>query len=499
MSTWDRGLRLFERWASENPSVLSGEKVFQLYDTYGFPVDLTQLIAKERGLQVDVDGFETAMLEQKKRSKAAQKKVVVALAQDYTAKTEFVGYDREKIKNWSSLVEAVTAEAGNVYLTLESSSFYGEKGGQIGDIGTIYFADGRSCSVVNTLWNGSVLVHAIEGLAFEELQQLIGTKAKLMVNYERRLQITRHHTATHLLHWALRKVLGEHVHQAGSLVTDQSLRFDFSHFEKLSEDQLATIERLCNEKILENVPVISDEIDFDKRPEDCLAFFEDKYGDRVRVVKIGDFSTELCGGTHVSFTGELGQLKIVQETSIASGVRRIEAIAGQVAYEFGVQLSRAVKQLEKQMDCSLDFVFERYQRLNEQKQDLESKCRQMLRKNVGEAVEQVADVQNLHCVQLQIQIADMQLLRSLGKSYFSQNKTDILLAAGEVDDKGIVVVFCSEQAIQQGYVAGGLIQKFLKPLGANGGGKPDFASGGIKEVGQLRSAWKTFNWHHFLP
>ena len=292
--------------------------------------------------------------------------------------------------------------------------------------------------------------------------------------------------------------MGEHVHQAGSLVTDQSLRFDFSHFEKLSDTQLEAVERLCNEKILENVPVVTEEMDFDKRPENCLAFFEDKYGDRVRVVKLGDFSTELCGGTHAQSTGELGLLKIVQESSIASGVRRIEAIAGQIAYNTMIQLSQVVKHLEHQMECPLDGVWDKYQRLNEQKQDVEAKYRQLLQKNVGNAIEQVADVGGLQCVQFQIQSADMQLLRSLGKSYFSQNKADVLFAAGEFDDKGIVLVFCSEQAIQQGYAAGALIQKFLKPLGANGGGKPDFATGGIKDVAQLRTAWKAFNWNAFL-
>lgn len=496
--TLDRGLRLFDRWVSENSIILSGEKVFQLYDTYGFPVDLTQLIAKERGIKVDTKGFEAAMIEQKERSKAATKKSMVVLAQETDNKTEFVGYDREKICHWESMIETVTAENGKIYLTVKESPFYGEKGGQIGDTGAIILKDGRECSVVNTLWNGNILLHVVEGIAFEDIQQFIGTQVYLIVNYERRLQIARHHTATHLLHWALRKVLGEHVHQAGSLVTDQSLRFDFSHFEKLSDVQLESIERLCNEKILENVPVDTEEIDFDKRPENCLAFFEDKYGNRVRVVKMGDFSTELCGGTHAQSTGELGLLKIVQEMSIASGVRRIEAIAGRVAYDATVHLSQAVKQLENQMECTLDGVFGKYQRLNMQKQDLETKYRQLLQKNVGSTIEQIANIKELQCVQFQIQSTDMQLLRSLGKSYFSQNKTDILLAAGEFDNKGIVLVFCSEQAIKQGYTAGALIQKFLKPLGANGGGKPDFATGGIKEVAQLHVAWKAFNWNTFL-
>lgn len=496
--TLNRGLRLFERWAAENSYVLSGRKVFQLYDTYGFPVDLTQLIAKERGLKVDMEGFELAMQEQKERSKAATKKSLIALAQEGIEKTEFVGYDRENLCRWNSRIKTVTSKNGKVCLTVESSPFYGEKGGQIGDAGTIYFENGRKGSIVSTLWNGTVLLHVVEGIPFEEVQSFVNTQATLMVDCERRLQISRHHTATHLLHWALRKVLGEHVHQSGSWVAEQVFRFDFSHFEKLSEAKLEKIERLCNEMIWENVPVVTEEVDFDKRPEDCLAFFEDKYGNRVRVVRIGAFSTELCGGTHVQFTGELGQLRIVQESSIASGLRRIEAIAGRAAYDAAVQLSHTIKQLEDQMDCNLNSVFDRYRYLYEQKQDLEVNYRKMLQKNVNSMIEQTADVQGLHCVQLQMQPVDMQLLRSLCKSYLAQNKTDVLLAAGEFENKGMVLVFCSELAIKSGYSAGSLIQKFLKPLRANGGGKPDFASGGVKDNTLLRTVWKQFNWSIFL-
>lgn len=496
--TLARGLHLFERWALEDPKILSGEKAFKLYDTYGFPIDLTELIAKERGIKVDNVGFEAAMKQQKERSKAAAQKSVVLLAKENKIKTKFIGYDRKNLCNRSAQIIDVVDASGKTCVIVDTTPFYGEKGGQIGDTGAIIFENDCNYPVINTLWDGDMLLHVLEGAKFEEIQKFIGTQALLTVDYERRLQIERHHSATHLLHWALRKVLGDHVHQAGSLVTNQSLRFDFSHFEKLTEEQLQKIERLCNEKILENVETITEEIDYEKRPAGCLAFFEDKYGDRVRVVKMGPFSIELCGGTHVHCLGELGQLRITQETSIAAGLRRIEAVVGMVAYEMNVQQSQQIKNLEKQMECPLTFIFDKYQNLYKQKQDLEIKHRQILQKNVEHVIEQVAEVQNLHCVLFQIQTIDTNLLRSLCKNYFSNNHVDILLAASEFDNKGIVLLFCSNRAIQSGYFSGNLVQKFLKPLGANGGGKPDFASGGIKDVMQLRAAWKQFNWSTFL-
>ena len=485
--TLTRGLRLFERWAEENTQILSGDKAFLLYDTYGFPIDLTQLMAKERNIQVDLDGFQQAMDQQKERSKSAQKKSVIQLSDDSKPATVFVGYQKENLTDWATTIVDVVSQNGKTFVMTEASPFYGEKGGQIGDTGYLTLPDGKKVRIINTIWQQQTLLHEVE--TNEDLTHYIKTSVKMTVDGERRKNISRHHTATHLLHWALRKVVGEHVHQAGSYVTDRCLRFDFSHFEKLTPEQLSTIERLCNEKILDNSDVFTDEVDFDKRPAGCLAFFEDKYGDRVRVVHVGDYSMELCGGTHVAHLGELGQIKILQESAIASGVRRLEAVAGMAAYDYHRSIEQSYKDLEKHFECSCDKIFEKYQHLLEQKKNSDNLYRQMLEKNTSASVLKQETLEDLNYVQLKLQSADANTLRSLSKSYFNQNKVDVLFLAGEFDNKGIVIVTCSEKAIKNGISANNLIQAFLKPLGANGGGKPDFATGGIKDVNTLKNAW----------
>ena len=489
MVTLNRGLRLFERWAEASPQQLSGEAAFLLFDTYGFPIDLTQLIAKERHMSVDMEGFYLAMQQQKERSKVAQKKSIIQLTKSSDKSTRFVGYDPVNLNSWQTTLLSVCENQGKVYLTVESSPFYGEKGGQAGDSGYCLLPNDKKIPLQSTHWHQQSLLHEVDGVQASDLLPFIGQTVTLSVDIERRKAIARHHTATHLLQWALRKVLGPHVHQTGSQVNEHGLRFDFSHFEKLSEDQLQQIERLCNERIVDNAVVVTEEVDYDKRPQECLSFFEDKYGDRVRVVHVGDFSVELCGGTHVKATGELGQIKIVQEAAIASGVRRVEAVAGLVAYEVNRDRWNQCQCLELQIGCSIDKVFEKYRNLEAQKKTVDGLYRQLLLKNIQNCVQQAHMVNGLQCVQLQIMSVDMNTLRSLGKSYFSNNHVDILLAASEMDGKGFLTVFCSDRAINQKVNTDVVFQKLLKPLGANGGGKPDFATGGLKDLVHFKAAW----------
>ena len=487
--TLSRGLHLFERWLDEGMSAVSGDKAFLLYDTYGFPLDLTQLLAKEHAIDVDCEGFERAMQEQKDRSRASQKKTTIVLDHG-GSETQFVGYDEEKLSLWETKLTNIEKQGDNVYIVVESSPFYGEKGGQIGDTGWILLADEQKIPVINTVWQQKTLLHQIQKSDLAKIEKFLSKPVKLSVNVARRKAICRNHTATHLLHWALRKVIGEHVHQAGSWVSDSCFRFDFSHFEKLTAEQLQSIEQLCNEQILANRTVFTEETDFDKKPENCLAFFNDKYGNRVRVVHLGDFSLELCGGTHVHSTGELGQIKILQETAVASGVRRIEAVTGLYAYQYNTNLEKQLKQLETAFECPYDKIVEKYQRLLEQKKQFETMYRQSLQKNSSDAVQKQQNIDGLNCVQFRLQTVDMNTLRGLCKSYFAKNNVDILWAAGENDGKGFVLVFCSDRAIAQHKEANVLIQSFLKPLGANGGGKSDFATGGIKDITILKTNWE---------
>ena len=486
--TLSRGLHLFERWLQEGITSLSGDKAFLLYDTYGFPLDLTQLLAKEHAIEVDTEGFEVAMQEQKNRSRASQKKASIVLNHE-GAETQFVGYDEKNLTAWETKLVSIEKQGDKAFIITESSPFYGEKGGQVGDMGWISLADGQKISVINTLWQQKTLLHQIQWSDLHKIENFVDHAILLSVDTERRKSISRNHTATHLLHWALREVIGSHVHQAGSWVSNNSFRFDFSHFEKLTNEQIQTIEQLCNQQILSNSTVFTEEIDFDKKPENCLAFFNDKYGNRVRVVHIGDFSLELCGGTHVHATGELGQIKILQETAVASGVRRIEAITGFCAYQHNTTLESRLQQLETLFECPFDKIFEKYQRLLEQKQQLETAYRQTLQKDASHLVQKQQNLDGLNCVQFCLQTIDMATLRGLCKSYFIQNHIDILWAAGENNGKGFVLVFCSANAIEKHMAANHLIQRFLTPLGANGGGKPDFATGGVKEIAVLRTHW----------
>ena len=490
--TLERGLRLFEHWLQGGMSVLLGDRAFLLYDTYGFPLDLTQIIAQEHAISVDIQGFQEKMDLQKERSKAAMKKSTVMLAESDVS-TTFVGYNEKNLTAWLSEIIAIHEQNGIVYIATESSPFYGEKGGQIGDTGTIILPDASVFEITNTIWQGNTMLHAVHGLNIESASKFLRQKVQLSVNIKRRVTISRNHSATHLLHWALRKVIGNHVHQAGSFVSDKSLRFDFSHFEKISRDQLQEIEKLCNEKILENAAVFTEEVDFDKRPKECLAFFEDKYGDRVRVVHIGDFSLELCGGTHVNALGELGQLKILQESSVASGVRRIEAVVGMEAFAHHQILDNTRYNLERQFECSLDKIFDKYQQLLKQKKESDALYRKSLQQSSNSAILQDQILQDLHCVKLRIQTTDLNNLRSLGKSYFSQNAVDVLWTACEFEGKGMVLVFCSQKAISKGYEAHALLRSFMQQLGVNGGGKPDFASGGIKDVAPLKLHWESLS------
>ncbi|MDR0393293.1 MAG: alanine--tRNA ligase [Puniceicoccales bacterium] len=495
--TLQKGLHLFEKWSYDD-ACLSGDQAFLLYDTYGFPLDLTQLMAKEKGIAVDVAQFNIRMQEQKGRSKAALKKTTIAVQENDSLKTHFVGYDISNCTAYESLINDCVQEDTNVsYIITASTPFYAEKGGQVGDSGQIIFQDGTVGEVVNTRYQNQIILHQV-ALPYATIIKYKNTPVILSVDIERRKHISNHHTATHILHWALRKILGEHVKQAGSWVQADQLRFDFSHFEKLSETTIADVERLCCEKILENLPISTLEVPFDQRPEDCLAFFGDRYGDTVRVVQILNCSKELCGGTHATRTGDLGILKIKQESAVAAGVRRIEATVGIHAMQHINTYITCVRQLEKMMDCPLQKLHERFQLLQQQKTEVEKRYQQVLQKTSSQLVAETVTYNTLCCVRFVLQSVDTHTLKNLSKQYFNEQKPDILCSFGEQAQKGVAFVFCSEEAIQKGFTAAALIQRLLQPLGANGGGKADFASGGVKRSVDLRQYLQIFSLEKFF-
>jgi len=319
-----------------------------------------------------------------------------------------------------------------------------------------------------------------------------GSKAELSVNLVRRRSISRHHSAAHLIHWALRKVLGTHVRQAGTSKTPDRMRFDFSHFEAVTHAQLQEIEHLVNEKVIDNVAVDTYETEFDKKPEDTLAFFGDKYGNIVRVVDIGGYSRELCGGTHVTTTGEIGLIKIVAEMAIAAGTRRIEAVAGQAAYDFVTHHDDVLKAIGTKLNAGPLDVVKKFDALLAHQKDIESKLKAFTQKaSAGHADELIAaakEKDGLKFISAVLEVDSPNDLRKLGSQIISKLGEGVVTLGAAFDDKATVVAFCSPAAIQAGHQAGKIVSEAASQIGGKGGGKPDFAMGGGKEPARLKSA-----------
>jgi alanyl-tRNA synthetase len=495
--TLDRGLQIFRQHAvqgameiqtpGEESGVIPGAVAFELYDTYGFPLDMTQLLATERGFTVDLVGFHEHMDRQRERGRAALKKDVVVAATEgqraAAAATLFLGYDRTNAH--AELTEVVAANKAT-FLVFDQTPFYGEMGGQAGDTGHALI-DGQLVSIVDTIKDkaGRHLHQVAEGSALPS----IGAKAELAVDVVRRRAISRHHSATHLLHWALRKVLGGHVRQAGTHKTAARLRFDFSHFEAVTTAQLHEVEQLVNAKVIENAPVVIYETEFDQKPEGTLAFFGEKYGKVVRVVDIGGYSRELCGGTHVITTGEIGIIKITVESAIAAGTRRIEAVAGQAAYDFVALRDAALAAVSAHLSAGPQDVAKKLESLLAQKAELEKKLKSFEQKAAAGLADALAakavERDGLKFVSAVVPSESTEALRSLGAQVLSKMGEGVVQLGSTFGDKATVVALCSPAALQAGHQAGKIVNELCAKLGGKGGGKPDFAMGGGRDVAKL--------------
>ncbi|MBC7365556.1 MAG: alanine--tRNA ligase, partial [Undibacterium sp.] len=353
-----------------------GSIAFELYDSYGFPLDMTQLLASERGLTVDTAEFERLMEEQRARGRAAQKKEIVIAATEGEAAvdlkaTKFLGY--EQLTAHAQLIDVITADK-DTFLVFDQTPFYAEMGGQAGDTGTA-FINGQLVHLTDTVKDKAGRhLHKLSESLSSQLSPLNST-AELSVDVVRRRAISRQHSAAHLIHWALRKVLGTHVRQAGTSKTPDRMRFDFSHFEAVTHAQLREVEQLVNSKVIDNAKVETYETEFDKKPEGTLAFFGDKYGRFVRVVDIGGYSRELCGGTHVSTPGEIGLIKIVAEMAVAAGTRRIEAVAGQAAIDFITTREAALAAVNAHLGSGTADVTKKLEALLANQKDLEKQLK----------------------------------------------------------------------------------------------------------------------------
>jgi alanyl-tRNA synthetase len=490
--TLERGLAIFNKAAS-SAKVIKGADAFELYDTYGFPLDMTQLLATERGLTVDTAEFERLMDEQRKRGQASVRRVIIKgttegeTATDQTP-TTFLGYT--ELHAHGTVIDVVTADK-DTYLVFDQTPFYGEMGGQTGDTGTALI-NGQLVHIVDTVKDksGRHLHKVAEGTAAISP----GAKGELSVDVVRRRAINRHHSAAHLVHWALRKILGTHVRQAGTSKTADRMRFDFSHFEAVTHAQLLEVERLVNDKVIDNSKVESYETEFDKKPEGTLAFFGDKYGKYVRVVDIGGYSRELCGGTHVSTTGEIGVIKIVAEMAIAAGTRRIEAVAGQPAFDLVTSREAALAAVSAHLGGGASDVVKKLESLLAHQKELEKQLKGFQQKALaGLADELAAKAQTrdgLKFVTGIVSVSDQEVLRSLGSQVLAKLGEGVVQLGAVLGDKASLVAFCSPGAVKAGHQAGKIIQNLSTQIGGKGGGKPDFAMGGGKDVSKLAEVLK---------
>lgn len=489
--TLDRGIQLFENTLAKDGSI-SGEEAFRLFDTFGFPIDLTQLLAKQKGITVDTEAFNVEMEKQRERARASQKKtdILVADSDGDTEATTFLGFDT--LADEAELIDIVKAEDSS-YLVFNHTPFYAEMGGQVGDTGAIEF-DGAHFDVLGTVKDDhGRFLHKVSG----DLASISsGIEANLIVDQDRRRSIERHHSATHVLHWALRKVLGTHVRQAGSYVDSQRLRFDFAHFEAIKPEELAEIEKLCNEHLLDNSKVRWFETPFDQKPDDVIAFFGEKYGDIVRVVDIGGFSKELCGGTHVRATGEIGLLKISSESAIAAGTRRIEAIVGNSLYSHINDIQELIATASQSLSTAPADLVKKIDSLIARNSELEKQLKKFQQKASGnladDLVKTATESGGLKIVKAKVEASDPNALRQLGANVLGKLGEGIVVLGAEVKGKASVVAFCSKDAIGAGHKAGDIVRELTSKLDGKGGGKPDFAMGGGTNVTKLEEVINSF-------
>lgn len=496
--TLDKGMAVLEdSLAKLNGSEIPGEVVFTLYDTYGFPLDLTNDIARERGLTIDMPGYDKAMEAQRARARAAG-----AFKVDYTAAgldvpaTEFIGYSSlaeqgvilALLKGGAAVDHLSEGDDGVV--VLDRTPFYGESGGQVGDSGYIESGSSRA-EVRDCQKQGDShlhIVHVLQGTL------RVGNTIKAKVDENVRQATALNHSATHLLHAALRKILGEHVTQKGSLVDSERLRFDFSHFEAVKPEQLKEIEILVNDQIRANSAVTTDHCNMDEaKAKGAMALFGEKYGDRVRVLTMGEgFSVELCGGTHVSRTGDIGLMRITSESGVAAGVRRIEAVTGAKALALFDNLDQLVESATRTLKTNRDSLIEKIEQLTNQNRKLEKDLAQMKTRLAtsggGDVLSQARDIEGIKVLALNLDGADSKSLRDTVDQFKNKlGKAVVLLATVEEDNK-VALVAGVTQNLTDKIKAGDLMRHVAEQIGGKGGGRPDMAQGGGNDVAALESA-----------
>ncbi|MBT8079365.1 MAG: alanine--tRNA ligase [Gammaproteobacteria bacterium] len=483
--TLDRGMEMLESAiASLKGSEIAGNVVFKLYDTYGFPVDLTADIARERGLTIDEPGFEEHMEEQRNRARRASKFDAAEQASvRCEVETGFSGYERiEETSTIAAIYKAgekvdELSDGEHGAVVLASTPFYAESGGQIGDSGVIESAEG-SFLVGDTQKSGKANVH-FGSMQLGKLK--VGGAVSAKVDAGRRAAIVLNHSATHLMHAALRQVLGDHVQQKGSLVAPDRLRFDFSHYEAVSPSQLAEIEAMVNEQVRRNVPAETRLMKYEDALESgAIALFGEKYDDEVRVLSFGDFSVELCGGTHVSRVGDIGVFKIISESSVASGVRRIEAVTGKGALDWIDANQRNLEAVAGLLKAPRDKAADKVEQLLRRNRELEKElaaAKQQLVTGGGAASGEAVDVDGIKVLATRIDGADTKTLRDAVDRFKDKLKSAVVVV-GSVDDGKVRLAAGVTKNNTDRIKAGDVIRPVAEQVGGKGGGRPDFAQAG---------------------
>ncbi len=504
--TLDRGLQILEdevrRLQSQGQSVVPGEVVFRLYDTYGFPVDLTADIVRDRGFTLDQQGFEAAMEAQREKARAAWKgsgeQAVAGVYRELEASgvaSRFCGYERLEcaarvvalVKDGRRVAEAAQGDA--VEIVLDESPFYGESGGQVGDTGSLT-ADGFHVEVerASRPLPDLIVLHGrvVRGRVRE------GDSALAQVHAGLRFATAQNHSATHLLHAALRQVLGDHVKQAGSLVAPDRLRFDFTHFQPMTREEIRRVEQIVNRWVQENLPVTTAEQSFEEaRAQGVIALFGEKYGDTVRVVRMGGVSAELCGGTHATRTGDIGLFKILSEAGVAAGVRRIEAATGERALARVFELEDRIEEIARLAKAPADELPDRVRRLLDRTRELERELRALRAQMAGagrrDVLAQAQDVNGVKVLATRVPAQDPKAMREFADGLRDRLRSGVVVLGAEADGKALLLVTVTKD-LSGRIRAGELIRPLAAIVGGRGGGRPELAQAGGPDPSQLDRA-----------
>ncbi len=504
--TLSTGLEIIDnvlsKTATKKAKQISGEDAFRLYDTYGFPVELTKEIVEKSGFTVDMTGFEKEMEKQRERARASHKFDIDAGGAGLTKLdvegTEFVGYHTLEqpariVRLISNGKETDTIETGQVAgLVIDTSPFYAEMGGQVGDTGEIVGKDGKFTVIDTVRVQPDVALHqgkVTEGtLSVEE-------EVTAVVDIERRMDIARNHTATHLLQSALRQVLGEHIQQRGSLVAPERLRFDFSHLAAMTPEEIKAVQRIVNEKIRRNLKVYDEETDYKKAvAEGAIALFDEKYGDVVRVMKIGEpvVSAELCGGTHVAGTGEIGYFHIISEGSIGAGLRRIEAVTGREAESYIDRRLSGLETVAKTLEASPEEVPDKVAglvaELEKERKLALSIERELARKEAESLVGRVESVRGVNVLSARVSTGNQQVLREMADFIRDKVKSVIVVMGAVSGGRPVFIAAVTPDLVEKGYNAGDIIKKVSQVTGGGGGGRANFAQAGGRDKNKLDEA-----------